>query len=614
MTAPNNLLSGATMTDSDIAMTELERLIREYGYRCYESESSDTMNAALDDVLSYARPLLSASKPAAPEGWKLVPLELTDEMGGAFFNAELGGRPFESHQDAEWYGNRKQLQESYAAMLAAAPAAPSAEAAAQSADAQDKRGAFEAWMQTGEIDPTPNLSRDGDFYDDADAEHAWRIFQVVAALFAKPDAASGEPIYQVTFSDDDGWLDTHAHVYNNHPEHARRIVYTAAQPAQTPQVASQGDERQYDVENALTDALAELIDKIKPGLDCGNIIEDAKEASEVLDESNELYAMRMAAISTAAMGCWKEGDSIHPDYDTVALRDVAKLYAKYADLQARAASPRVTATNDDRVLIRELQKALFYWMPSIAGPDSPAGIKAAEHSYLLFGLDDNSTECWGDQILQYVGTLNREQERLGIVLSDAGCSEDDDYLGFIENLAARVGPDAKAKAAEFMIAARNASMFQEVRELVSTLTDPQASCPNRHVEARRILPLLDSFLGEGYTGRALALKRLLADLNDSGECESCIDGKCVTGNRCVSLGWDAYTCGRCKDTGHLPDGNHCQWCAQDAAPREALTDEQREAIEYGADCIHEKWGETMKAEVTLRALLTAAQPESGAEK
>jgi hypothetical protein len=50
-----------------------------------------------------------------------------------------------------------------------------------------------------------------------------------------------------------------------------------------------------------------------------------------------------------------------------------------------------------------------------------------------------------------------------------------------------------------------------------------------------------------------------------------------------------------------------------AQTERALTDEQREAIEYGADCIHEKWGETMKAEVTLRALLTAAQPASGAD-
>jgi len=44
----------------------------------------------------------------------------------------------------------------------------------------------------------------------------------------------------------------------------------------------------------------------------------------------EQYRMQMAGISTAALGYWKEDDGIHPDYDTSALRDVAKLYAKYA--------------------------------------------------------------------------------------------------------------------------------------------------------------------------------------------------------------------------------------------------------------------------------------------
>jgi hypothetical protein len=43
----------------------------------------------------------------------------------------------------------------------------------------------------------------------------------------------------------------------------------------------------------------------------------------------EQYRMQMAAICTAAIGYWTEYDSISPDYDTVALRDVAKLYAKY---------------------------------------------------------------------------------------------------------------------------------------------------------------------------------------------------------------------------------------------------------------------------------------------
>lgn len=46
-------------------------------------------------------------------------------------------------------------------------------------------------------------------------------------------------------------------------------------------------------------------------------------------ESIEQYRLQMAAIGTAAFGYWKEGDSIHSDYDTVPLRDVAKLHAKY---------------------------------------------------------------------------------------------------------------------------------------------------------------------------------------------------------------------------------------------------------------------------------------------
>lgn len=46
----------------------------------------------------------------------------------------------------------------------------------------------------------------------------------------------------------------------------------------------------------------------------------------------EQYRLQMAGISTAAIGYWKESDGIHPDYDTLALRDVAKLYAKYDEL------------------------------------------------------------------------------------------------------------------------------------------------------------------------------------------------------------------------------------------------------------------------------------------
>jgi hypothetical protein len=48
----------------------------------------------------------------------------------------------------------------------------------------------------------------------------------------------------------------------------------------------------------------------------------------------EQYRLQMAAIGTASFGYWKEGDGIHPDYDTMPLRDVARLYAKYEALHA----------------------------------------------------------------------------------------------------------------------------------------------------------------------------------------------------------------------------------------------------------------------------------------
>lgn len=65
----------------------------------------------------------------------------------------------------------------------------------------------------------------------------------------------------------------------------------------------------------------------------------APDPAQQKPEDIEQYRMQMAGISTAAIGYWKEGDSIHPDYDTVALRDVARLYAKYDALYKAAAIP-----------------------------------------------------------------------------------------------------------------------------------------------------------------------------------------------------------------------------------------------------------------------------------
>lgn len=55
----------------------------------------------------------------------------------------------------------------------------------------------------------------------------------------------------------------------------------------------------------------------------------AEKVKDVQLQDIEQYLLQMAGISTAAIGYWKEDDSILPAYDTPALRDVAKLYANY---------------------------------------------------------------------------------------------------------------------------------------------------------------------------------------------------------------------------------------------------------------------------------------------
>lgn len=93
-----------------------------------------------------------------------------------------------------------------------------------------------------------------------------------------------------------------------------------------------------DLRKAAKMALEALEDSMYPQKKQFDAIIDLRQAlaqpeqEPVALESIEQYRMQMAAISTAAIGYWKEGDNIHPDYDTLALRDVAKLYAKYSEL------------------------------------------------------------------------------------------------------------------------------------------------------------------------------------------------------------------------------------------------------------------------------------------
>jgi len=65
----------------------------------------------------------------------------------------------------------------------------------------------------------------------------------------------------------------------------------------------------------------------------------ASQAAEIA-ALKEREIMRLAGISTAAQGYFKDGESIHTDYDTVALRDVTALYRKYEALRAENAALR----------------------------------------------------------------------------------------------------------------------------------------------------------------------------------------------------------------------------------------------------------------------------------
>lgn len=59
-------------------------------------------------------------------------------------------------------------------------------------------------------------------------------------------------------------------------------------------------------------------------------------------ELEEKRIMQLSAISTASIGYFKDGDDIHKDYDTVALRDVTNLYVRYTE-QSQAIAELVEA-------------------------------------------------------------------------------------------------------------------------------------------------------------------------------------------------------------------------------------------------------------------------------
>ena len=120
-------------------------------------------------------------------------------------------------------------------------------------------------------------------------------------------------------------------------------------------------------------------------------------ADKPLLQDIEQYRMQMAGICTAAIGYWKEGDGIHPDYDTLALRDVAKLYAKYDALYKTQPVPHAViagALFDFMAWLTTRDERLVLSGADEAGPAVDAIRDFAKMRGL--SLDDAKVQDWQD--------------------------------------------------------------------------------------------------------------------------------------------------------------------------------------------------------------------------
>jgi hypothetical protein len=336
--------------------------------------------------------------------------------------------------------------------------------------------------------------------------------EFIADAGSQPDAekaAQAEPIYQTQMVGN-AWADVSRDEYERtvkrFPQWARVIFIAPQQPEQSAEQDERREAREKAAEFMIAARNATMFQDVRelistltdPKANCPGRHIEARRVLPLLDAFlGDGYTGRVIALKRALTA---ENGPDFPDGPDSEGFSGPRPWNGFAQ----------PAEQDGREIIRELQKALFYWMPRIAGEDSPAGQKAAEHSYLLVGLDDNSTECWGDQILHYVGTLNREQEKLGLVLSDAGCTEDDDYLQFIENLAARAASTSAnlAQGAE----AQSASSWHP--DFVVVLYEN--SNPDRRYTMDQMREYADSFHRSRVEAEQKALTDRIDHIDDAG--------------------------------------------------------------------------------------------------
>lgn len=106
------------------------------------------------------------------------------------------------------------------------------------------------------------------------------------------------------------------------------------------------------------DNTAETLAILKEHHSCSSFGRMCIRTIERLQHELENERMKVAGCSTAAIGYWKEGDSISPDYDCAALRDVARLYQKHD------AAQRELAARDKTIEAMKEDAERYRWLNS----------------------------------------------------------------------------------------------------------------------------------------------------------------------------------------------------------------------------------------------------------
>ncbi|VWC42121.1 hypothetical protein BLA23254_07053 [Burkholderia lata] len=159
----------------------------------------------------------------------------------------------------------------------------------------------------------------------------------------------------------------------------------------------------------------ESVDQPRPASKLGRSIPlNLAQARQLLEcygglEGTIVLSLSSAGHSGAGVYAWIED---HPEEGASFLDP---------DRPFTATSPLIV---DRDARIRQLQRALAFWMPSTTKDSHPYAHRAREHAALLAGFDEQTPERAGDRLLEFVERCNQTNERMLDALADAGCPEE----------------------------------------------------------------------------------------------------------------------------------------------------------------------------------------------